>query len=385
MKRILFFNDSLAMGGTEKLLVDLLNHLEKKECELTLLLPEQSEEDILLRELSPSIHVKYLFTGKESYIRRKIEQNLMIFFPVYFVNSKGLKGSDYDEIVCFKETFYARMFSKMKLDKILWIHNILYKRKYEIRSLKERFAVWLNKKHIKIVQRSYDCFDKVICVSDVAKEAYLSVLHDGKQVSNSVEVLYNAIDLTRVVELSKAPIEDIPQSITTFVLITRLSAEKRIDRLFNAVCRLKDEGYVFEVYLIGEGTDSDDIKNELINKGIEDIIIPKGRLDNPFPYVLQSKWSLCVSERESFSLSLLESMALKTPVITTDCGGPRDIVANGQYGILVSNSSEGVYEGMKVVLDNTSLSVKYSADLDRAVARFDYNGWLSHVERILEV
>lgn len=137
--------------------------------------------------------------------------------------------------------------------------------------------------------------------------------------------------------------------------------------------------------LIGEGTDSDDIKNELINKGIEDIIIPKGRLDNPFPYVLQSKWSLCVSERESFSLSLLESMALKTPVITTDCGGPRDIVANGQYGILVSNSSEGVYEGMKVVLDNTSLSVKYSADLDRAVARFDYNGWLSHVERILEV
>ncbi|WP_108823160.1 glycosyltransferase [Dysgonomonas sp. Marseille-P4361] len=385
MKRILFFNDSLAMGGTEKLLVDLLNHLEKKECELTLLLPEQSEEDILLRKLSPSIHVKYLFTGKESYIRRKIEQNLMIFFPVYFVNSKGLKESDYDEIFCFKETFYARMFSKMKLAKILWIHNILYKRKYEIRSLKERFAVWLNKKHIKIVQRSYDCFDKVICVSDAAKEAYLSVLHDGKQAPNSVEVLYNAIDLTRVVELSKAPIEDVPQSITTFVLITRLSAEKRIDRLFNVVCRLKNEGYAFEVYLIGEGTDSADMKNELINKGIEDLIIPKGRLDNPFPYVLQSKWSLCVSERESFSLSLLESMALKTPVITTDCGGPRDIVANGQYGILVPNSSEGVYEGMKAVLDDASLSVKYSADLDRAVARFDYNGWLSHVERILEV
>lgn len=373
------------MGGTEKLLVDLLNHLEKKECELTLLLPEQSEEDVLLRELSPSIQVKYLFTGKESYFRRKIEQNLMIFFPVYFVNSKGLKESDYDEVVCFKETFYARMFSKMKLAKILWIHNILYKRKYEIRSLKERFAVWLNKKHIKIVQRSYDCFDKVVCVSDAAKDAYLSVLYDGKQAPNSVEILYNAIDLTRVVELSKAPVEDIPQSITTFVLITRLSAEKRIDRLFNAACRLRKEGYAFEVYLIGEGTDSADIKNELINKGVENVIIPKGRLNNPFPYVLQSKWSLCVSERESFSLSLLESMALKTPVITTDCGGPRDIVANGQYGMLVPNSSEGVYDGMKAVLDNMSLSVKYSADLDKAVARFDYNGWLSHVERILEV
>lgn len=385
MKRLLFFNDSLAMGGTEKLLVDLLNHLEKQECKLTLLLPERSKENILLGQLPPSIRIKYLFTEKESYIRRKIEQNLMIFCPVFFAKYKGIKESDYDEVVCFKETFYARMFSKMKMSKILWIHNILYKREYEIRSLKERFAVWLNKKHIKIVQRSYDCFDKVICVSDAAKDAYLSVLHDGKQAPNSVEVLYNAIDLTRVVELSKAPIEEIPQSITTFVLITRLSAEKRIDRLFNAVDRLKCEGYAFKVYLIGEGTDSVDIKDELIDKGIEDIIIPKGRLDNPFPYVLQSKWSLCVSERESFSLSLLESMALKTPVITTDCGGPRDIVANGQYGMLVANSSEGVYEGMKKVLDSPSLSVKYSGNLDKATARFSYNGWLSCVEKALEV
>jgi glycosyltransferase involved in cell wall biosynthesis len=76
-------------------------------------------------------------------------------------------------------------------------------------------------------------------------------------------------------------------------------------------------------------------------------------------------------------------MALKTPVITTDCGGPRDIIDNGRYGILVDNSAEGVYQGMKMVLDNPTLSVRYSADLDKAVARFDYQGWLSKVEEII--
>lgn len=131
--------------------------------------------------------------------------------------------------------------------------------------------------------------------------------------------------------------------------------------------------------------DSQSMQDSITISHLQDTITLKGRIDNPFPYILQCKWSLCVSERESFSLALLESMALKTPVITTNCGGPGDIVDGGKYGILVDNSTEGVYQGMKMVLDNPTLSVKYSTDLDKAVARFDYQGWLKSVEKLLAV
>lgn len=131
--------------------------------------------------------------------------------------------------------------------------------------------------------------------------------------------------------------------------------------------------------------DNRTMRQELIEKEINGMVTLKGRIDNPFPYILQSKWSLCVSERESFSLVLLESMALKTPVITTDCGGPRDIVDGGKYGILVDNSAEGVYRGMKSVLDDPALSLKYSAHLNEAVSRFDYKGWLNSVEKLLAI
>lgn len=383
MKRILFFNDSLTIGGTEILLVDLLDHLTTKGCEVSLLLPEPSDKDTLLDKVSPKVSVKYLYPRQISYFNRKIWENIMIFCPRIYAKLQGISSAGYDEVVCFKETSYACIFSRMAIPKILWVHNILYKRKYEIRSFRERLAVWLNKKQLKKVQRSYDRFNKVICVSDAARDAYISVLYDGRMPKQDIRVLYNALDMSKVRELAKEPITDLPQGQTNFILVTRISPEKRIDRLINAACSLKQEGYHFCVYIIGAGIDNEEMQTQLAEKGLDTNITLIGYVENPYPYMLQCNWSLCVSERESFSLSLLESMALKTPVITTDCGGPRNIVDGGKYGILVDNSTDGVYKGMKTVLDDPTLSVKYSSQLDQSVSRFDYKGWLNNVDALL--
>ncbi|NDV69096.1 glycosyltransferase [Dysgonomonas sp. 25] len=385
MKRILIFNDSLEMGGTEKLLVDLLNHLVAKGCEVTLLLPQQSEKNVLLSQVGSAVKIRYIYASASSRMKRKIGETLMVFYPRLFNWLKGIKASDYDHVICFKETFYARIFSKMKVPKLLWIHNILYRRQYEIRSLKERLAVWLNKWQLRTVQRSYDRFDTVVCVSQAALNAYLDVLHDGKMPKQDIRIIYNAIDLSQITEKAKEPIVPLPQSRTNFILITRLSPEKRTDRLLRAADRLKQDGYDFHVYILGEGLDSPEMKQTLQQQGLGETVSLLGRVDNPFPYILQSNWLLCVSERESFSLTLLEAMALKTPVIATDCGGPADIVDGGKYGILVANSGEGVYEGMKSVLVDPTLSVRYSAHLDEAVVRFDYSGWHRKIDELLSI
>lgn len=385
MKRILFFNDSMVLGGTEILLADLLNHLSSHECHITLLLPEPSESNILLEKIPSSVEIKYLYTEGTSYIKKKIGQNLMIFCPSIFCRSKNIREADYDLIVCFKEGFYARMFSKMRIRKILWIHNILYQHTYEIHSLKERLSVWLNKKQIKTTRKSYDKYNQIICVSDACKQVYLDILHDGHTPDQDIRILYNAIDLSKVIEKSKEPITELPRDVTNFILVTRTSPEKRTDRLIDAATRLKNEGYQFRVYIVGEGLDNDYMKTQLEQRGITESIVLTGRINNPYPYIRQCNWLLCVSERESFSLTLLEAMALGVPVITTNCGGPSDIVDKGQYGILVDNSGDGVYQGLKSVLDNPNLSEKYTTHLNEAVKRFDYDGWLQKVDQLLGV
>lgn len=385
MKRILFFNDSMVLGGTEILLVDLLNHCSTRQCRITLLLPEPFGGNVLLDKIPSSVEVKYLYSEGSSFLNKKVGQNLMIFFPSIFARFKKIKASDYDLVVCFKEGFYARMFSGMKIRKLLWIHNLLYNYTYEIHSLKERFSVWLNKKQVSVTRKSYGKYSKIICVSDACKQAYLDILHQGVQPDQDIEILYNAIDLSKIVKKAEAPTTDMAVDLTKFILITRVSPEKRIDRLIDATTRLVNEGYKFRVYLVGDGLDNQQMTDLLALRGIENTIVITGKMDNPYPYIKQSDWLLCVSERESFSLTILEAMALGVPVITTDCGGPADIVDRGKYGILVDNSGEGVYQGMKSVLDDDALSTKYRAQLSDAVKRFDYDGWLQKVDHLLGI
>lgn len=375
----------MTLGGTEKLLINLLNHLVQENCNVTLLLPSPSENNVLLQQVSPEVEIKYIENDDAPYWLKKVDQNHMIFFPTSFAKTKNLDFTVYNLIVCFKEGIYARLFSEVPVQKILWIHNILYKPVYEIRSIKERFAVELSKIQLTITRNSYAAYNKIICVSNACRNTYLNILHDGKQSNQNIDVLLNAIDLSNVKEQSKEFIEKLPQNVTNFVLLTRNTPEKRIDRLIKASQRLKNENYAFHVYIIGHVLDCKAMKSDISTLGLDQTISLLGQIDNPYPYILQSNWLLCVSERESFSLALLESMALKTPVITTNCGGPADIVDGGKYGILVDNSTEGVYTGMKKVLDTPSLSVKYSAELDKALSRFDYNNWLSRIDEILEI
>lgn len=382
MKRILFFNDCLALGGTEILLVNMLNHLSSKKCSVTLLLPQPSADDVLLEKLSTSIIIKYIHKSALAQPVAGLYKNLMIFFPRIFASIYGLKASDYDEVVCFKDGFYARIFSKMNIPKILWIHNIFYRRKYQVHSFKERLAVYLNKQQLKISELSYRRFDKVICVSDACKYAYLDILYNNQSQQQNIHVLYNAVNTQQIIELSKAAIPDLPrQDVTKFIMLTRPSPEKRNDRLLNAAIRLKNEGYQFRCYVLGGGV----AETQINNNELSDVVSFLGQIANPFPYILQSNWLICTSERESFSLALLEAMVLKTPVITTNCGGPANIIGNGKYGILVENSTEGVYRGMKSVLDNPQLSVTYSAHLEEVVKQFDYDGWLANVDELLGV
>lgn len=379
MKRILVFNDGMAIGGTEKLLVDLLNHWSGKS-RVTLLLPSPSNRDELLRYLHPSIEVKYLITKDISFIRKKIIENILIFFPRLYLRRKNIRSKEYDCVICFKECIYARLLSVMSVRKILWVHNILYKRTYEIQTNRERMAVWLKKKQLNVSQKSYDKYDIVICVSQACRNSYIEILHKGKPPRQNIKVIYNAIDVERLTEKSHDTIEKIDHGKTNFVLITRDSPEKRVDRLINAAARLAKESYKFHIYIIGIGKDRDDSDAILSARGLKEYITQIGCTDNPYPYIVQCNWTLCVSERESFSLVILESMALNIPVISTNCGGPSEILEDGRYGILVENNGEGVYQGMKRVLDDNTLSVKYSSGLKEAVARYNYSRWIRLID-----
>lgn len=382
MRKILIFNDCFKIGGAEVLLLDILNHLSTKEYQLTLLLPHPSTNDTLLKEISSNIEVKYINKKQLTGFKKILFFNIISFFPWIYSKLK-FDLDKYDLVVCFKETPYTPLFCYTKSRKTLWIHNLSTKHLYQIRSLKERLAICLQKIRLNRQSKSFRLYDSIICVSTACKERFIDIHYNGKKVENqTIEVIYNSINTSKIDRLSK-PINTAPPiEHSTFIVVARHSIEKRIDRIVNASQKLLAEGYQFNISIIGDGPFISDIENLIRKHNIEDSIKILGYIDNPYPHIRKSDWLVCTSERESFSLVLLEAIYLDTPTISTDCGGPSEILENGKYGLIVDNSTNGIYQGMKKVLDSPNLRKQYK-DLKReCLSRFNHSEWIESIEKI---
>ena len=68
----------------------------------------------------------------------------------------------------------------------------------------------------------------------------------------------------------------------------------------------------------------------------------------------------CPSRYEGFSTVVTESLILGKPVVTTPCSGMRELLGESEYGIITEDSTEGLYEGLKKMLDDPERRKQYA-------------------------
>ena len=86
-----------------------------------------------------------------------------------------------------------------------------------------------------------------------------------------------------------------------------------------------------------------------------------GPYDNPYPYMKKTDWFLCCSIFEGFCTVLQEALILEKPVITTDVGGARELFGDSEYGIVVENTEDALFNAMENVIKNSNIQKYYSA------------------------
>ncbi len=145
--------------------------------------------------------------------------------------------------------------------------------------------------------------------------------------------------------------------------ICRLSEEKGVDYLVEAMRLLSDRNRTVKAIIIGEGPQRDSLQDKISLYGLNDRILLAGYKDQAYHYLPLFDAFVLPSLTEGLPITILEAMQAKVPVIATDVGGVPDVLGHGKFGILVrSADAPALAEAITEVSSGTSRMSTMCAD-----------------------
>lgn len=378
MKKILFVTESLNVGGMEKEQVILANTLAERGYDVSIILYTKSNTDNLEKQLDSKIHLLYK-ERKPLKIRRKLP-----YFHRFYRKDKWEKRASartlykyyvgskkYDVEIAFYRGPSIKIVSgstNRKSKKIAWVHT-----DFKLCDPKSIIKFFNN---IEEVKAAYKKFDTIACVSNMAAESFKDVIG----CEDKVQTIYNMISINDVKRKSKEDCS-IEKEKLTFVTTGRFVEAKGYERLLKVVNRLRDEGFDFDIWFVGDGRDEEKLKKYVEEKKLVNVKF-LGYQENPYAYMAKADVFVCSSIREGFSLVVVEAMACGLPIISTKCTGPTEILDNGKYGVLVDNSEDALYIGLK----NAILFPSSFRDFkEKSINRCDYFDKNKIINQIVEI
>lgn len=117
----------------------------------------------------------------------------------------------------------------------------------------------------------------------------------------------------------------------------RLDENKNHAMLIHAFAKIAGEYPEMKLVIYGEGELRTKLEMLADEKGLSDRIGLPGSIDNVAEMIGRARIFALTSNTEGMPNSVIEAMALGTPVISTDCpcGGPAEIIKSGENGMLV--------------------------------------------------
>ena len=306
MKKIAIVIADLVLGGGQRSALNLAAALSENH-DVTVLVFQDSYRQYTV----PCKLVNLECPDQDSTIKKAFN----VFKRAYRLK-KHFKAEQYDYIFSFMESanFPVAMVAP---EAILSVHC----NPHEIGT----YETWL-------MRRTYPRAKHIIAVSeDVA--TILREDYGMKKVSR----IYNLVSFDDIKQQASEVYEHQRPYI---VALGRLADVKRLDLLVDAYSKSTlQEGC--DLLLIGEGEMRFALEQQIEDLGLTDKVILTGSQSNPFSYLNNAEFLVLSSRTEAFPMVLIESLVLSCPVVATDCPtGPREIVLDGENGLLVENGSQ---------------------------------------------
>jgi len=173
----------------------------------------------------------------------------------------------------------------------------------------------------------------LVCVTDHVAEGART--HFG-HVARRLHVVPNGVDLSAF-DFRGDPQ---PTNSPRVLIVARIDSGKDHASLISAVGLLKDQGVNASLDIVGEGSLREELERQVAQAGLEDRVHFLGRRRD-IPNLLREAdvFAFSVRPEEGLGIALVEAMAVGTPIVATDVGACREVLAGGKCGLLVPEDS----------------------------------------------
>ncbi|MBN1187813.1 MAG: glycosyltransferase [Bacteroidales bacterium] len=329
---VLMIIDGLGAGGVERRMISLIKHLLYN-----------SNYKIQVVVLSTNVHYDYkaLDSVKFHFIRRWPKKDLRVFFRIYsicrifkpeIIHVWGSQPAIY--------SIPAKVLLKIKM-----VNSMINDAPVAL-----SFKQWCRSKI------TFPFSDAIVSNS----VSGINVYHPKPQKSH---VIYNGFDFTRLKDIPDVQIVKRKYGIGEDKIVVGMVArfENHKDyATFLAAAQLISKGRKDVVFLlVGDGKLLTRFKL-LYQTDIGDNLIFMGRQKEVENIISTFDIGVLATFTEGISNSVMEYMALKKPVVATDCPGNREIVVNEVTGYLVpAKRSDSLYEKIVALLENKNIREQF--------------------------
>jgi glycosyltransferase involved in cell wall biosynthesis len=367
-KRVFFLIPSLSVGGAEITLINLLASLDKSRYDITLcaVLGKGELEKKISSDISYiSLTNRKWFPRFSNYMYLKFNS----IIGIRLLMSKVLDvNTPFDFGVCFQNGIYTDYLLSIK-NQFGSIFTVVQNTVGITKKSTHYSRKYLN--YSDKLRKRYSQIDKIICVSESAKKAFVD-LYGYK---DKAIVIHNALNLEKVRIMAE---EKLSSEYETYFDTSKLiiSVLGRIEAVKNhkLVIELADHLVRnlsindFRFIIIGSGPLLESLKAHVDEKKLNEYVYFLGFVKNPYPLIKASSVYIQPSITEGLPTTLCEALAMGKPVITSDIPPFNEVLCNGKFGLISKNNTIFSYaDNLMKMFDNSvreSFSLKASERWD---------------------
>ena len=353
-QKICLIVDCLSKGGAEKIAAFLSHSFHKHQYQVAI---------ISLRD-----DISYNYAGKLFNLGKNEPKNkLLKQLRKFYLFRKYYKQVDASVYIDF------RIRSRFLME--LMLHLFVFKTHKMVMTIHSSRIFYYFPKH-KIFNKFYKKAKAIVAVSENVLHS-LKAVYDFKNL-HFIPNLYSQ----EIIGLSDAYYPELDSMF--FLAVGRLDNETK---QFNKLILAYKESLPFKnnipLVILGEGKDGGVLKQLVEDEKLQEKIKLIGFVNNPYPYMKQSKCLLLSSKFEGFGMVLVESLAIGTPVISFDCKtGPSEIIQNKKNGLLVKDQDfEALIQAINMFYNNDELYNECKKNAYRSTLKFSdkvvFKQWLN--------